>query len=136
MGGGALGFGAFDQVQKPRQAFVEHGSFQAVDHRLPNLARGDQPGAPQEREVVRHGGLAEGELLGDLARRQVSPTEQVEDMPPGGIVERAEKAIHRYFDDSTNIELNQVPKKILDDAIFSENIENTWKRLSRMNLPR
>ena len=99
---------AFDEVQEPGEALVEDGGLQPVDDGLPNLARGDEPGAAQKSQVVGHRRLAERERVGDLSRRVVAFAEQVEDAPPRGIVQRSEKVVHLYFDNFRNVEIMQV----------------------------
>ena len=90
-------FAAFDQGNEPGQAFVEHGGLQPVDDRLAGLARRNQARAPQQSQVVGDRRFAQRELCGDLTRRQVALAEQIEDAPPGGVVERAEEAVHGTF---------------------------------------
>lgn len=87
-------FAAFDQLQKPAQTFVEHGGLQAVTDRLAFLVRGNQPCLAQQPQVVRHRRLAQRERGGEFARRVVAFAEQIEQPPPGRVVERAEEDVH------------------------------------------
>ena len=90
-------FAAFDEFHEPAQALVEHGGFQPVADRLAFLVRGNQPRLPQQRQVVRHRRLAQRERGGEFARRVVAFAEQVEQSPPGRVVERAEENVHEII---------------------------------------
>ena len=95
MGGGRQLFAAFDELEHPAEAFVEDGGFEPVTHGLAFLARGHEPGAAQQPQVMGHGRLAQVEGSGQFTGRMVALAEQIEDAPPRGIVQRAEEVVHR-----------------------------------------
>ena len=79
------------------EAFVEDGSLQPVDDRLPHLACRDEPGAAQESQVVGHRRFTEGESVSDFTRRVVAFAQQIEDAPPRGVIQGAEEVVHTTF---------------------------------------
>ena len=87
-------FAAFDEIHEPTQALVENGGLQSVADRLTLLVRGNQPRLAQQRQMVRHRRLAQRERGGEFARRVVAFAEQIEQPPPGRVVERAEEDVH------------------------------------------
>lgn len=98
-------FAAFDEFHEPAQALVEHRGLQTVTDQLAFLVRGNQPCLPQQRQMVRHRRLAQRERGGEFARRVVAFAEQVEQSPPGRIVQRTKEDVHgmiRSFDNYRN----------------------------------
>lgn len=90
-------FASFDQVHEPAQAFVEDGGLQAVTNRLAFPVRGHQPRLTQQRQVVRHGRLAQRERGGEFARRVVAFPEQVEQASASRVVQRTEEHVHEII---------------------------------------
>ncbi len=93
--GGLIAFAAFDEVEHPAEAFIEHGGFEPVAHGLAFLTCGNESGAAQKSQVMGYGRLAQVERGGQFPGRVVAFAEQIEDAPTRGIVQRAEKKVHR-----------------------------------------
>jgi hypothetical protein len=86
-------------LPEPAVVFEPFGGFRerpCLEPPRPSLrvaAAGDQAGAFQHLEVLRDGGLAHREGLGQLRHRRIAGGKPREDGPPRGVGERRERGV-------------------------------------------
>src|SRR5689334_296535 len=84
------------ELQEPADAFVQHAGIERVDDELTALFGKNEVSLAEQIEMVRDGGLADLEVLGDRAGGQVPGPEKFENLPAGRIVQCFEDEVHVF----------------------------------------
>src|SRR4029077_2547584 len=87
-------------VEQMIDEVLEDGGVQLVHDLLSVALRENEPGIAERAEVSGNGGPGRGELIRDLAGRLGSVAEEVKDLAPGRIGERAESVHGRMILDN------------------------------------
>ena len=84
------------ELQEPADAFVQDAGIERVDDELTALFGKNEVSLAEQIEMVRDGGLADLEVLGDRAGGQVPGPEKFEDFPAGRIVQCFEDEVQVF----------------------------------------